>query len=346
MKNLISFSIIICTVFLCTTFAHAQSQSLGQINQMLPLGVDLEIIPPNPGPNESVSATIGSFDTDLDSATVTWSVNGKVVKSAKGLKDFTFTTGNMNTTTNLSVTVRSARGESVTKTFSFRPASVDLLWQTTGYTPPFYKGKALFSYQNKIQFIALPHITVGGREVPPENLIYNWTKNGSALPDYSGYGKNTYTMVGSVIARPIEIEVTVTSPDTNAVGSASTIVGITEPMILMYEKSPLYGIRFEKTLLNTFTLEGTKEIEVLAMPFYFGVTNASDLALNYTWSINNRAIQDGQNTTSRTLRQAEGTSGQTRISLSIENTKKFLQSASRSFNLEFGKKAVQEQSTF
>src|SRR3989344_1173365 len=50
--------------------------------------------------------------------------------------------------------------------------SVDLLWQGETYTPPFYKGKSLWSNQSRITFFAMTN-GLGN----PANLSYKWTKN-------------------------------------------------------------------------------------------------------------------------------------------------------------------------
>jgi hypothetical protein len=333
------FTLIITCIFGFSSSLHAQSYSdTSLVNSLVPQSsISVNIIPKNPGPNETVNVSIDSYATDLNSATVTWRVNGEKKQSGVGLKKFSFTTGNINVTTNLTIIIQTREGETIEKVYRIKPTSVDLIWQSESIVPPFYKGKALFSYQNKIKFIALPHITgSNGQEISAKKLIYKWKKNGTVLGDYSGYGMNTYTMIDSVISRPINIEVEVTSPDDNGVGYANTTVTPVKPTIVMYEKNPLYGIQFQKALVGTQELSDSKEINVIGAPFFFGTTNSNDTNLVYKWAINGKQISNNEDRTTQVFRQKEGTVGISKISLSIENELKILQSASNSFNLSFG----------
>lgn len=331
MKKIFILLFIFSTLFLSIT----QSAD-AQTNGILPSDANIELSPEIPGANQYVTATASSFSTDLNAATISWIVNGKTKSSSKGLKTFSFTTGPSNTTTSLVVNIVTKSGEIIRKTFTLKPSSVDLLWQSYGYTPPFYKGKTLFSHQNKIKFIALPHIIgSNGAEIPAGNLIYKWTRNGTVLGDFSGYGKNTYTMISSVISRPLQIQVEVTSPTSDDIAEASVVAAPIEPTVTFYEKNPLYGIRFQKALVGDITMTGTKEIDVLVAPFYFGVSSLTDYSLNYKWNINNTPINDGEIKIDRVFRQKEGTVGTSYISLTVENTNKILQYATGGFNLKF-----------
>lgn len=315
-------------------FPHAVQ---AQFNQLLQTEINVDMVPENPGPNQAVSVSTVSYSTDINTAIITWTINGKIIKTGRGEKTFNFVTGNMNTTTTLGIKVETGDGEIIEKTIKIKPASVDLLWQTDSFTPPFYKGKPLFSYQNKITFIALPHITgANGVEIPAKNLIYKWKLNGSVVDYVSGYAKNTYTLVGSLIARPLNVSVEVTSPDGEGVGLANTLVTPVNPKAVLYKKSPLYGIEFQKALEGGVSLSDSKEIAVIGMPFFFGTLVSNAPGLSYKWSINGSPINDDGHQTVQVFRQKEGTSGSSNISLSIENSDKILQSANTGFNLKFG----------
>ncbi len=312
-----------------------------QFNQLLPTSINLDILPENPSANQNVSASLSSFDTDLNAATITWQVNGKTIQSGKGIKKASFKTGNINTSTKIDIQIVTQQGEKITKSYSIKPTEVDLLWQADGYTPPFYKGKTMFVHQNKITFIAIPHIlNSSGKEISPTNLIYKWTRNGVVMEDSSGYGKNTFTMTGSLISRQLDVTVDVTSPDTGAVGFAETLVTPRDPEIYLYEKSPLYGVLFEKALTQTVQLTG-KEMGVVAVPLFFGTTYAENPSLSYNWGINGSVVGTDTHTASRIFRQQEGTVGTSHISVSIEHASKILQSMNTGFDLMFGTQTKQ-----
>lgn len=316
----------------------AQKTTLAQFNQVPGLSFDVKFVPEVPGPNEDVYIEVISYETDLNKAKITWLVNGSIVSNGTGKKSFNFKTGNQGTKTTVSVSILTIEGVSSSKDFAITPSSVDIIWQAETYTPPFYKGKALFSHESILTFLAIPHITnQNGTTLSPSNLIYTWKKNGSVLGNFSGYGKNTYSMQGSIVSRPIEITVTVTSPDTDAVGFARTVVYPVDPVVLMYEKDPLYGIRLEKSLFGTVSLENKEEIEVVALPLFFGEKVLSNNNILYDWKINNSDIDKKTLERSKIFRPIEGTSGTSYISLSAENAGSLLQTASVGFNLEFNK---------
>src|SRR3990167_742525 len=84
--------------------------------------------------------------------------------------------------------------------------SVDILWQGDTYTPPFYKGKSLWSNQSRITFVAIPQ-GLGN----PASLNYKWTKNGTVLGNINGIGKNTLSFTDSILSRPQTIRVDILS---------------------------------------------------------------------------------------------------------------------------------------
>lgn len=327
-----TFSLLMCLAlvfFSSAGFVHAQ------YTNPLKTSLSLEILPENPGPNQSVVATVSSYDTDLNAARISWSINGQIKDSGTGKKTFTFVTGGAGTATRLSVTAVTAEGETISKTYSFRTSNVDLIWQANGYVPPFFKGKTLFSYQNPITFVAVPHLVgSNGQEIPAKNLIYTWTRNGSVAGDFSGYGKNTYTVVPSIISRPLEIHVEVTSPNNDAVGSADTVAAPVDPLVLLYPKDPLQGIKFNNAIGSNIVLN-TREIEILSVPFFFGATTASDQKLLYTWNINGVDVPEANNQQSQVFRPKEGTAGTSNVGLEIKNSSKVLQYSSINFNLKF-----------
>lgn len=326
---------IFVLLFVCSLGFSATTHA--QVPSTLTAQIDVNMVPENPGPNQMVNVSLVSYSTDINTASITWRVNGGTQKSGVGQKTFSFTTGNTNTTTTLGITIVTKEGETVTKTFSIKPAGVDLIWQTDGFVPPFYKGKTLFSYQNRITFIALPHMTSGnGAEISAKNLIYKWTKDGTVINTASGLGNSTYTFVGSLISRPLDIEVEVTSPNQNGVGTAEVVVSPVDPSVVFYKKNPLYGIEFQKALTGTVGLTDSKELAVFGAPFFFGTLSANAPELLYKWSVNGSSIDSDTSQTTRVFRQLEGTSGTSNISLQIENSRKILQLANGNFNLMFG----------
>src|SRR3989344_2647967 len=330
MKYSIFVLLLVCSLsFFYTT--NAQSLNFSQTT------IEIQLIPEIPRSNEPVYVSLTSYATDLNSATITWKINSKTQSSGIGERSFSFTTGGMNTKTTLGITIKTAEGETIEKSLVIKPSEVDMIWQSKSFVPPFYKGKAMFSHQNEITFIAIPHITgSNGGEIGAKNLIYRWKKNGTVIEDASGFGKNSYTFTGSLISRPVEVSVEVSSLNDNGIGFGSVYIKPSEPSIILYKKGPTYGIKFEEALQNTVGLDNSKEVTVVGMPFFFGTKNQSSSELLYKWSINGVPIGNDTSATTQVFRQKEGTSGSSKISLSIENVNKILQFSTNDFNLSFG----------
>lgn len=308
---------------------------VAQINPMSSNELDIQVIPQNPKPNEIVNIILASYATDINAANITWSINGKVQKNGVGLKNFTFTAGDIGSKTNLQIEVQTKEGEVITNTINISPVSVDLMWQSKSYVPPFYKGKAMFSHQNSLTIIAIPHIVSNGQEISAKKLIYIWKKDGSVSEQDSGYGKNTFTFDGSLISRPVMVEVSVSSAQTGDTGYAHTTLTPIEPKLIFYKKDPLYGIEFQKALSGDVGLGTESEINVLGIPMFYGVTNKRNADLTYNWSVNGFPINSELNRSSQVFRRKEGEFGKSNISLDITSESKILQYSSGNFNINF-----------
>jgi hypothetical protein len=116
-------------------------QTFGSPSLSSELGV--EIIPTYPKPNQNVSINLTLYSGDLNSADITWYQNGKNVLSGKGEKRYSFKMGPAGTETEIEIRIKLMGGSSFTKTFTLGGADVDLVWEASTYTPPFYKGKAM-----------------------------------------------------------------------------------------------------------------------------------------------------------------------------------------------------------
>ncbi len=327
MKKILIFFIVIF-VF-CVP--HDTQAQLGSVFET---SIDISLYPTNPKPNQNVTVSVQSYATDIHNATITYTLNGKVEKTGIGQKSFNFTTGEAGVLSTLVVSVKTKEGETVQKTFRIRPATVDLMWYTNGYTHPFYKGKSYFSHQNIITFVAIPYLTNStGTNLNPNTLTYKWIVNGEVMENYSGYGKNTFSMQGDILSRNLEVQVEVSSPNSNGVATASTVIAPIEPIVVLYKKDPAYGINFDEALLGTKNIHNQEETTVVAVPYFFGSIAAQDENLTYQWSINNSRIENTGS--SQIFRPKAGTSGSARINLIVENKNNILQRADTSFFLQF-----------
>jgi hypothetical protein len=206
--------------------------------------------------------------------------------------------------------------------------SVDLLWQGETYTSPFYKGRSLWSDQARINLVAIPH-DLGNSA----SLDYKWTKNGTVLGNINGVGRNTLVFSGSVISRPQTVKVDILSPQKTVLASASVTLVPTSPILAVYENNPLYGFMFHKETGGGHEIK-EREVTFAAFPFFFSAPNRMGADLIHEWRTNAGGTETKN---SVTYRAPDDTAGKSDVRISIRNTGKILQSANKSFLVEFGK---------
>ncbi len=329
---------------ICIFLFAFQNTTLAQdFSSLLLPEVNFSMTPESPEPNSGVYITLTSFETDLNSATIKWVVNGRTIKEGVAEKSVQFTVGNITSTTLVTVVVRTMAGDVVEKSISIKPSVVDLYWQSDSSVPPFYKGKALFAHQNLITVVALPQIAnSGGVLLDPRVLTYTWKRNGSVQGDASGYGRNTYTFTSPLISRNLNISVEVTAPDVPVLGMGQIYLQPRDPEIILYEKKPLLGVQFQGALSTELEMR-SPEITVVSYPFYFD-TKFPFGQLVYKWSVNGAYLPES--VPSQVFRIPAGVSGQSSISLVVEHTTKILQSTRTSLRLIFNQRDTATTASF
>lgn len=320
--------------FICLVFFSVPMIGNTQLVGITENDVSIGISPENPEPNSTASVTIETYSFNLDNSNTRWYVNNTLAQEGKGLKTLTFDTGQLGKPTVIKIIIDSDKGQ-IIKTTTITPSVVNILWEAQTYTPPFFKGKALFSHQSTVVFFAQPELMSNGKQLNPANLIYTWSKDGTVLGSLSGYGKQSLILTGSVISRPLRIFVEVTDPITNISGSGVITITPVEPEVLTYVVSPLYGVQYEKAIKNNLPLIG-KEVTLQAEPYYFSALDKNTLNnLAYNWSINGTLLSDNLNTRTRVFRKVGDIFGVSNIGLKIGNDYKLLQFASYQLAIDF-----------
>lgn len=205
--------------------------------------------------------------------------------------------------------------------------SVDLIWQAETYTPPFYQGRAMWSRQSIISFLAIT------QELPnPSNLIYNWTRNGTILGLVSGIGKDTLSFMDTIFSKPQTIRIEVLSLEEELLAEKTITITPSDPRILVYENNPLYGFIFNNELSDGFRLR-EQEATLTAFPLFFSTPAREYLSLKYEWNSSN---SPSGNRSSVTYRAPEDASGLASVSLNISSNDFLQQSAKKSLLIKFG----------
>ncbi len=217
--------------------------------------------------------------------------------------------------------------------------SVDLITEPISYTPPFYKGKPLFSSEGSARVLALSNIIINGEKASAQDLNFKWIENGTVLGQNSGIGKNTITIDGGFPIKDISIEVDILDDSSNVLASQAKILHIANPQIIFYENSPLYGILYNEALNNGYNLGNREELNIVAKPYFFSVSTDLSEDLDYAWSLNGDSISPNTLKNTLLLRQTStsSTSGTASVSLSINNNVNIFQYTSSSFDIQFSK---------
>lgn len=256
-------------------------------SQTVPSASFLDLIsePKYPGPNETVTLYLSYRLSNIDAATIKWYVNDALIEEGVGLRSFTFTTGPIGKRSVIRVVLQTEEKQSVSQSFTFVPADIDLLWEAETTVPPFYKGKALASSGSAVHISAIPHFKdANGRSIPPSELFYEWKVGNGVLSLKSGKGKNSLGLSADVAAG--KVSVTVTNQAKTIKVSKSLALVLQKPTVRLYEEDPLLGTRYEKNLSGTHTFSAN-ELTLRAEIFNYPLATARNIF--YAWKLNGKS---------------------------------------------------------
>ncbi|MDO8594644.1 MAG: hypothetical protein Q7R93_03990 [bacterium] len=304
----------------------------------------VSLSPARPGANTLVTVDVESYSADLSSAKLLYLINGKTQAQGTGQKNFSFRTGGAGSVVKLTIIAQTIDGRTLSKEFTLKPADVLLLWQSNGYTPPFYKGKALFPLEGTILVSALPVFTNADKSrVDPKTLIYTWKEDGKTIGDASGYGRSAFVLKGGVPMRTKTVAVEVNSADSTMLADASIDIQPVQPRVLLYENNPLYGIEFNRPLGNAFSLSGD-EVNLSAIPFYFEAGSRANPLLSYSWLANYKELPN-EKKPSISLRRSSAEGGSANVSVSVEHSENTFEAAGAALTILFEARAFSAPDT-
>lgn len=331
-RFLVSTIAILCAFSIT---AHAQIPvSIG--------GLELSLSTNSPVPGETVTITARSYTVDINAAKVTWYVDGKVVKSTVGGTVYELKAPPLGKKLAIDVVATVPEGTTVKASLNLGSGSVDIIFETDGYVPPFFKGKIPAVYQNTVTIIAIPHISNrAGVEYDPATLVYQWKRNGRALENQSGYGKQSIVMEGDIVPRPYDISVSVWPRDNSAVAESYFSVSAGSPEVSFYVDDPLYGPLFNRSVGSTLRISANKETTVLGVPFGFNKPRVGTGDLSWEWGLNGKGQSNLSSRESIILRSPDQSAGSSNIQLTIQNTDKILQGATGLFSAMFSSASQQ-----
>lgn len=187
-----------------------------------------------------------------------------------------------------------------------QPFTIDvaLVAEPLSSAPPLYPGKPLVPLGGSVRVVAVADLrTAAGVQLDPNTLSYTWVVDGTEEVGASGTGKRVLIVASPLQYRSGTVEVTVRSPDGLKSGMASLNLASADPVMRIYERDPLMGVRFDKALGDTYTLTGS-EASLYAAPFSFPTALRAPLL---SWYVNGTLAQTGNLVTLRPTGQGRGT---------------------------------------
>ncbi|HEY0980407.1 MAG TPA: hypothetical protein VGE18_03310 [Candidatus Paceibacterota bacterium] len=311
MKNFLA----VAAFFLITTTTLAQTTA----------EISLSTIPADPAPGASVRIEAQSFGADLDQSNITWRYNGKVIDGGIGRKSITVTAPASGAVGTVAMTATGAGFDSTTETLILRPASIDLLWEAAdSYTPPFYKGKALPTTNSLIRVTGIPSASA------PKQMVYNWSRNQSALGASSGYGKSSLLFRNSELDPVESISLEAISGAFN--GSASTSITPGDPSVVAYQKNEGF-IDYANGESNTINT-GQSGLVLRFEPYFFStpISIARSLDIHITESDMDVTNDSAQNELYLTAPEGRGRAV---FTVAINTIAYTLQQITRAFTINF-----------
>lgn len=292
-------------------------------------GIAIGITPSYPEPHQEVTASFIGFGVNMNEAKITWFVDGKSVGSGIGITSIKATLGEVGTPTIISATIEPLETVAFSRSLVVVPSTVDLLWEALdAHTPPFYKGKALPSYNSIVKITAVANVfDSSGSKVQPYELNYSWSLNGRKrdLSEYSGFGKSTAYAFGNFLNRGHLVSAELSSTTRGVDVRKSTLFVLNDPEIVFYKKEALEGIVFERAIGSQTSISNEDSLRLVAIPYSFDMRNGfGDLTLG--WKMNNSTIRNTEEMVRGEIPLITERLGRSRLTLEI-TTNKILQEA-------------------
>jgi len=343
-SSFVNFSSVVLITIVCLLFsvtAHAQGIPTSSN------GITLSASTDNPVPGETVTITAASYSFDINSATVSWDLDGKKTQKGIGLTTYTVIAPALGKKSTINISATTPEGTKYTESLVLGSGSIDVIVESDGYTPPFFKGKYPLVFQNVVTVTAIPHLAnSAGKEYDPATLVYNWKKDdGTVLQDQSGYGKQSISLEGSIVPRPYYLIVTAGTRDGSAQAQTLAQVSAKAPSVVFYNNDPLYGPMFNNALSNSLRIGVQKEVSIFAGLFGFNFSKSIADDLGISWMINNVEHKELASSKSINLRSPDGISGTSNIQLSVRGVNNILQSADATFSASFEATKASTQSS-
>ena len=288
--------------------------------------------PENPGAFQDVTLTIRSYAFDVDTVSITWDINNKVVLSGVGEKKLLTKTGGVGLQKIVHVIAMKGSQKVFDQVISLNPQSVDLIWESKeSYVPPFYEGKALPGESSLVSVVALPNFIYNGKTVDPKTISYAWYLNDEIIKDASGFNKQNLIMNLDYLSEKNIIRVAARDQNGN-IAEKEIVIAPEQIDPVFYLNDPLFGIDLNRAIQDRF--ETNKEFTLNFVPYYLSTKNIPDDQIKSSWSLDGLPLTNIKNN-SISLKPLADSYGSKVLRINIENTSRILQEIKTSLEIIF-----------
>ncbi|MEK7531950.1 MAG: hypothetical protein AAB545_03430 [Patescibacteria group bacterium] len=304
---------------------------LPRLSFAAPGDITLFLNPTHPAPKEPYTVFIQGLS---DSSKITWVVDGKAVSSGYE-KSLPQTAGEAGERSVISAQLESGI-EILEKSIVVIPAGITLITKVESVVPPFYRGKALATPEGKVTIIALPQMTdSSGRKIDSSKIVFTWKEGGLVMQGVSGVGKNTYPLISDALpGNSTEISVTGASLSGGMVAEAKIFLAPVVPKLFLYERTPLSGTVFERTINKGLNLLGD-ETEIVAYPYFMSPQGFLGNDGKLSWQINGRTLEKEEYSGNSLRVRRPSTNGQSLIHFSVQDMKRVFSEAKESLLIHY-----------
>jgi hypothetical protein len=294
------------------------------------ISANITLTPKNPEPKSQVTLTLESYSFDVDTANITWKVNGVTKLEGRGEESFTIKTGEVGSQNEITALAETSDGSTLEQKITITPSSVTLLYEAPkSYVPLLYEGRSLPSHGGTVKITALPLVSDEGVPVPPSSLAYAWYIDDTILKTASGAGKQSLTTRLDYLKESTIVKVVVRSPKGSTAMKTIQIFPH-EIMPLLYTYEPIFGSNFTTLIQKRF--EAVQDFTLSLEPFY--VSDKETKGSNYSWYL------DGSPTTPLggkilAMSPQENSYGTKMLSITVEGYDRRIQKAQTSLELIF-----------
>lgn len=313
-------------LFFALSFSYALA---GVVPEGVGLGrgdLTLNLSATYPIPGETVRAVASSYSHNLSEATLVWSLDGKKIAEGAGISEVEVVAPDLGSASKIEV-IATEEGITSSAYAMIRPTEVDLLWESDSYIPPFYRGRALPSAGTSLRLEAIPRFKrPDGSYVPVSEIAFTWKRDRYAISVVSGMGKSKIVVPSPPLFGSNTISVEARTSDGVYAGAAFVRIASRDPVLILYENHPLFGIQYHHALASQNVVSEV-ETSFIAIPYFAEAQSPNDSRLAYEWRVNGNEIRSDSTRPSELTINASGSSGVALVELTLSHaTNLFLES--------------------